>query len=479
MKNAKTQLSAFLMSACAAEAPAVEEGKQYIDALSRRGLQDENVAVQLAFDRLNHPVPQRLQAELYDKVNYLCRKYMDRVARFYLCYDFVPDVRALETAILCLYEKVPIFHSLFISHPIRPYWKVVDYTLQDVLTVQKADCLQAAAIAFLEQPVAIDDPSQMKIALIHDEKQSILVFRWNHMIMDGGGFKQFTTDLCNAYNHYRQTGNAPLFFKTGTRSYDAVYADLLAEKKRKAKMQLAGVTAHEKKTLPFTLKSADDATHIVYHSIDADVMRAAFAMAKANNATINDLLSAAYIYASYKSIGCEQEPLYLSCAVDLRRYIKNPDRMGYTNHTTFMYCSVPQLTDTPLDLLKAVSQSNKKNKQDPFLGLHGIPLLHFAYSSMVHIQAESVVGLFYNNANIALSNVGPVPCEKYSLDGHAVTDALVAGGAKEKPCAAATVLTANEKLTISVCTKGNQQDIKMLQDFFRYFEQYVRSITPN
>lgn len=468
------------MEGCSAEAPAVAAGKAYIDRLAQRGLQDENVAVQLALQRVNTPVQERLPAELYDKVNYLCRRYMDRVARFYLCYDFVPDVNALQTAILCLYEKAPVFHSVFCPHPIRPYWQVCeDYTVQDVLTVLQTDELQAAAIGFLEQSVPLDDVSQMKMALVHNGRQSILVFRWNHMIMDGGGFKQFVADLCRAYDFYVQTGDAPTDFRHGTRAYEAVYADLPGEMKRKAKMQLAGKSVREKKTLPFTPTDGEEKTSIVFHSVAAAVFEKAAAAAKKHGATVNDLLSAAYVYAARTLIGCGAQALHLSCAVDLRRYIRNPQRLGYTNHTTFMYCSVDNAAAEPLALLRGVHGSNLKNKQDAFLGLHGLPLLHFAYASMVHVQAEAVVRLFYTNANLALSNVGAVDVQLFSLDGHPVTDALVAGGAKEKPCAAATALTVNGKLTVSVCSRANQADREMLTAFFGYFEQYLRAIAEN
>jgi NRPS condensation-like uncharacterized protein len=208
-------------------------------------------------------------------------------------------------------------------------------------------------------------------------------------------------------------------------------------------------------------------------------MQRAVAVAKQNGATVNDLMAAAYIAAVYALTGNIESPLHLSCAVDLRRYMKNTQQIGYTNHTTFMYASVPQLGKTPLETLLAVSESNKKNKADPFLGLHGIPLLHFAYSSMVYLQADAIVKLFYSNANLALSNVGAVERYGFDLDGHPVTDALVAGGAKKKPCAAATALTCNGKLTISVCTNGNEKDVAMLQQFFNEFEQFFGSIAPN
>lgn len=458
----------------------IKKAVKHLSLLSARGLDDDRVAAQLAFEYIkNGKDIKKLPAELYDKVNYLCRFYMDRVARFYLCYDFVPDVKALQTAIICLYEKAPIFHSLFSDNHICPCWQVNDYHIDDVFSVIQAEDLPSAAIAFLEQSVAFSDPSQMKIALVHDGEKSILAFRWNHMIMDGGGFKQFTKDLCKAYNDYRQTGDAPTDFRTGSRKYSEVYADMPVRFRKKAKAQIAGVTVKEKRKLPFTPKDGSECNSIVYHSVSKDVLQPAMRVAKQNGATVNDLLCAAYVWACYAVMGEADKPLHLSCAVDLRRYMKNAEQLGYTNHTTFMYCSVPELSDSPLQLLQLVRDSNAKNKQDPFLGLHGIPLLNFAYSSMIQLQAEAVVKLFYNNADIALSNVGPVDVNGFALDGHAVTDALVAGGAKVKPCAAATVLTVNGKLTISVCTKGNGRDRDMLQSFFIFFEQYLRSIAPN
>ena len=423
--------------------------------------------------------PKKLKAELYDKVNHLCRRYMDRVARFYLCYDFVPDVKALQSAVLALYAQAPVFHSVFVAHPIKPYWRVQDFTVDDVLTVQQANDLQSAAIAFLEQPVAINDPSQMKIAFIHNNKESILAFRWNHMLMDGGGFKQFAADLCAAYNCFAAGKGEEATFCNGSRSYDKVYADMPHEQQKKAKRQIAGASVREKRTLPFTKTDGTEQTHIVVGCVPADVMQRAVAVAKQNGATVNDLMAAAYIAAVYALTGNIESPLHLSCAVDLRRYMKNTQQIGYTNHTTFMYASVPQLGKTPLETLLAVSESNKKNKADPFLGLHGIPLLHFAYSSMVYLQADAIVKLFYSNANLALSNVGAVERYGFDLDGHPVTDALVAGGAKKKPCAAATALTCNGKLTISVCTNGNGKDVAMLQQFFNKFEQFFGSIAPN
>ncbi|MBQ8503049.1 MAG: hypothetical protein IJ491_02095 [Clostridia bacterium] len=417
----------------------------------------------------------KLPMELYDKVNYMCRCYMDRIARFRLDYDLVPDVEALKKAIVYLYDAAPIFHSRVIENPVRPYWSVCDYTVDDSLTVENTADMNKSADEFLTKGIELDDNTQMKIGLFIEGEKCALCFRWNHMIMDGGGFKQFAEDLFRAYNLIT-SGVTPSDFRIGSRHYKEVYRDLSEATRKKAMTKLSNKTSGEKKHLPFTAENQADKNIIVVKNIDERIFSAAMKNAKKSGATVNDLIAAAYIEAAYKLIGCEKESMTLSSAVDLRRYIKNPDRLGYTNHTTFMPCTLEKKGKTVLDTLKAVAQSTKKSKEDEFLGLYGLPLLNYAFTAMIHIQAEFMVRLFYNNANLAVSNVGAVDTKAYSLGSHAPTYAMVAGGAKRKPCAAVTALTIGGRLVVSMSIKGNDEDRKMVEKFFSLMEESINEI---
>ena len=75
--------------------------------LKSRGLNDENLIASLIEKEIkeNFIVPKKLKSEMYDKVNYMCRRYMDRIARFELDYDFVPDIDALKYALICTFES--------------------------------------------------------------------------------------------------------------------------------------------------------------------------------------------------------------------------------------------------------------------------------------------------------------------------------------------------------------------------------------
>ncbi len=415
---------------------------------------------------------QKLKAEMYDKVNWMCRCYMDRIARFRLDYDFVPDEAAFKKALSSLYDAAPVFHSRFMNNPIAPYWKVCDFRIEESLTFEATDDVEKSAYDFLVKGVSIKDSTQMKIAVFHKDGKCALCFRWNHMLMDGGGFKQLARDLFKAYDETVREGKCNGSFLTGSRAYTEVYKDFDREKKKKAKSQILGNSAHEKKTLPFTKKNGREKNILIFKKIDAEVFNSAAKKGKELGATANDVLVASYIRSAYKLIGCDKnEKMCISCAVDLRRHMKNPDSIGYTNHTTFMPCTVNGMGETMADTVRAVAECNKKNKEDPFLGLHGLPLLNFAYKAMTYLQAEPTVRLFYANANLALSNVGKVDKKLFSLDGNEPTDAFVAGGAKVKPCAAVNALTLDGRLTLSMTIQGTDEDKAMVERFFEGMER--------
>ncbi|MGN0573541.1 MAG: hypothetical protein ACI4IX_06340 [Acutalibacteraceae bacterium] len=445
------------------------------ETLASRGLTDENIIIEIL--KNESPVPERLPAEMYDKVNYMCRRWMDRIARFEIDYDFVPDTDALKNIIICMLESAPVFHSSFVDNHIRPYWKVEDYHIGDVFSAKETDDLRRSADDFLLSGIDVKNNVQIRIALFICGAKSKLCFIFNHMCMDGGGLKSFLNDMFRAYDRYIQNRSVMLVNKNLSRAYGCVYNGFRKDDKKRAKKLFANVSAGDKHSLPLSERHEDDEKMIVRKKISRDIFEPARIKAKEYGATVNDLVSAAYIRAFYETSGCNHgERVGISCAVDLRRYINNPESIGYTNHTAFMPCVVESMGETMADTLKAVVKSTKEAKSDKFMGLHGLPLLNIGYSTMIYAQAELVVGAFYNNANLSVSNVGKMEPAMLSLGGNAPTAVAVAGGAKEKPCAAMNALSYNGDLMLSICIKGNESDRRLLSDFLNRIEENIKLI---
>lgn len=443
------------------------------DELISRGLTDESLVIDM-LKKETH-IPKKLPAEMYDKVNYMCRRWMDRIARFEIDYDFIPNIRVLKNIVICMLESAPVFHSSFVDNHINPYWKVENYHIDDVFSVKETDNLQLSADEFLLQGIDVKSNVQIKIRLFFSNGCSKLCFIFNHMCMDGGGLKLFLSNMFESYNEYIKNGKVLLSYQQGSRAYNRVYDDFSKEDRKQAKKLFSNVSANDKHSLPFSQSDKNDEKMIVRKKIGKDIFESVRQKAKLCGATVNDVLSAAYIRSFYEISGCDKnERIGISCAVDLRRHMKHAEDLGYTNHTAFMPCVVDSMGKTMEDTLKAVVRSTKEAKNDKFVGLHGLPLLNLGYSTMIYAQAELITSAFYNNANLSISNVGAIDPYMLAMDNIFPTCVWVGGAAKKKPCAAMNALSYNGDLMLSICIRGNKNDRRMLERFLDRIEENIK-----
>ena len=297
----------------------------------------------------------KLNAELWDKMHYLFRDFNDRMVHVALHYDYEINIEALKTVLICFLEKAPVLHSSFTDNHISPYWSVKDYQIEDVLTVDYPQDVDAAVNAFLTQYIPPDSDLQMKVAVFFHDGKSVLCIVENHMCMDGGDFKYFMKALCKNYNDYITQGISPIELREGSRSYESVYEDFSKTEQRMARNLYKNVCAKDTHQFPLTPNSIRDKSFIARRKISADTFAKIKAAGKRHGATINDMLVAAYFYSLYELADFDaKDSITISCAIDLRRHIKDVSDQGMTNHTSFMQCSIPERGRNIFETLKYV-----------------------------------------------------------------------------------------------------------------------------
>ncbi len=445
--------------------------------IEKRGLNDEAIILQLIEEEYKNKyrTPRILEAGMYDKMNHMCRCYMDRTVRFTLYYDYIPDADILKKVFICLFEKAPIFHSKFWDNHIIPCWIVSDYHIDDVFEVVETDDIDRDVYDFSVQSADVKCNVQMKIRLFVNGNRSALAFRWNHMVVDGGGFKQLMKDITDNYHRFKKGETDKLTFRTGTRRYDRVYEDM--EHGKQAKMKFTKTFAKDKHKLPYSKKSSEDKIFINRRVMPNEVLSKMLSVGKECGGTLNDVFVSAYLRAVYRLLDCDRnESLTISCAMDLRRYIKDIDTIGYTNHTNFMPCQVSKMGESIRDTITELAKNTKAIKADEFNGLHGLPLLNFGYSTLAYFHAEIIVRLFYYNADFQVSNLGMMSGDKFMFDGHDVKDAFMVGSAKWKPTTAVSLYTVDGKLVYIQPLKGNEKDKEISEKLFDLIEEELRSI---
>lgn len=411
----------------------------------------------------------KLNAELWDKMHYLFRDYNDRMVHVELRYDFEIDIEALKTVLVCFLEKAPVLHSSFTDNRIHPYWTVKDYKIDDVLTVKDIDenLLEDEINQFLVQYIPPDADLQIKVAVFNHSGKSVLCVVENHMCMDGGDLKYFMKALCKNYTDFVEQRISPVDLRTGTRSYEAVYEDFSAGEKKLAKNLYKNINSKDNHGFPFTPNSIKDKSFIAKRKIPASKFDAIRNAGKKHGATINDMLLTAYFYALYELAAFDsREAVSISCAVDLRRHIKDNSDQGVTNHTAWMQCRIPERGGNIFETLNYVVHSSNQFKEDRFIGLHGLPLLSFGYKMLPLAASEEVIKIGYANPLLAMSNVGVLEVEKLALAGHEPVDGFMSGAVKYKPYALLTVTSVRKEITLSMCVRGNENDKKIVDKFF-------------
>lgn len=422
---------------------------------------------------------EKLHAELWDKMHYLFRDFNDRMIHVALNYDFKIDINALKTVTVCFFEKVPVLHSSFKSSPINPYWTENDYTVEDIITViNEPDDVEKAKSDFLMQYLPPDSKLQMKIAVINKDEKSTLCFIINHMCMDGGDLKYFLASFCKGYSEYLEKAISPLDVRSGSRSFEEVYADMSPTDKQAAKRLYKNVSNKDKHRFPFTPDSKDDKSFYVKRKIDAEHFEKIRIAGKERGATVNDVIVAAFLHSLYEITDYgDNEEIVVSCAIDLRRHISDISGKGYTNHTAFMPVSSKGKGRDIKETIEFAKISAQNNKDDKFLGLYGLPLLKLAYTIMPYAASEEIIKIGYSNPLIAMSNVGIFDPKSLSLCGHEPVDVFLTGAVKYKPYMLLTAITYKGVLTLSVCERGNNADKEIINSLFDHMEKHFNELT--
>lgn len=418
-----------------------------------------------------------LKAELWDKMHYLFRDFNDRMVHTALWYDFEIDLDVLKTVLICFFEKAPVFHSSFKDNKISPRWEIKDYKIEDVLTVARPENIDEAVDTFLTQYLPPESDLQMKVAVFYHNGGTVLCIVENHMCMDGGDFKYFLKAFCEAYTKFAGEGISPTQLRTGTRAYTSVYEDYSRTEQRMAKNLYKNVCAKDDHRFPFTPDSIRDVSFIAKRKIPAENFDLIKAAGKKHGATINDMILTAYFYSLYE-LACypETDSVTISCAIDLRRHIKDNSDEGLTNHTAFMQCNIPELGNDIFKTLEYVVASSEKYKKDKFMGLYGLPLLNLGYSILPHSASEQIIKLGYSNPLLAMSNIGILDCNALSLCGNEPVDGFMTGAVKYKPFMLLSLTSMRKEMTLSMCVRGNEEDKKIVNKFFDLIEKNIHTL---
>ena len=420
------------------------------------------------------------KSQLYDNIHSVINFYNDRMVRGIFEYNFSVNTNILTEVIDSFINDFPVMHSSFHRGFFNHIWKEHIVTAEDIIEIHYTDNPSEDAFGFILNVLPMDGKVQIKLGVFTNGNKTAIAVITNHMYMDGGDLKRFMSSLCRAYNLRHNGESISGILKSGSRSYNTVYNDFSPKIRRKAKRLFSNPTPKNTKIFPLSAESESDKSFIITRTIPKSKFDPIKGYGKQYNATINDMILTAYFISLYELGGFDKnEKITVSGAINLRRYMKDTNQTGLTNHSSYIPYTLNGLGEDFLHTLEKVTVLSKAYKKDPFTGLYGLPLLNFGYKFFPSIVSDKLVKKFYNNPNIAISNIGILQEDSYILDEFAPENAFLTGTVKYKPGIMVSLTTYKNQITLSMCCKGNEKDKDKLNELLMLIEEKLIDAIEN
>ncbi len=192
------------------------------------------------------------------------------------------------------------------------------------------------------------------------------------------------------------------------------------------------------------------------------------------NASLNDLLLAAYVRALHDQF--HWSTITLPCPVDLRRFVKTEQPGTACNLTGNYYCQIRMAENEPFETtLEKVSSQMRAQKADDTC-LKGPILLHLLYPFIPCKILQKVFAKLSPVPLTSYTNMGKLDAVKLTFRGAAVTDAFFVTAAKPVPYFQLTISSFGERCTLSSCTCAGEKDLSVITELLDEICEQLRYI---
>lgn len=399
----------------------------------------------------------RYKVEAFDKMQFFYGDmHKPRIQCFIRLSGHI-DADALTKAVSISKEAIPMICCGFDSKSRRPYWRGRGLSGEDIVRLT-----EGPVEGLLDTDIDIVNGPQLKIMISRKTDRDTLYIIVNHMVCDGGGFKEYLYLLCDLYTkciHNQKNIPVPQCYSRGTAQ---LFTEIGWGERFKILFSKYDLSAQGEQE-PIPLQGDRDHPFIITLTLTEEEIARIKAYAKERGATLNDAMLAAYVRILHRKTGWER--IVVPCPVDLRRYIPPGTPHGICNLTGNYICDIMMdTTDTFGDTLKKVSDQLKSQKASnnclkPVMTLE--LLSHIVPFHTMHAQFSKA----YTVPIISYTNLGIVNADLLVFGDLAVEAAFLTGTIKYAPYFQLSISTYRQRCTLTSNMYGTKEDKRFIEQF--------------
>ncbi|MCO7126999.1 condensation domain-containing protein [Sporolactobacillus shoreicorticis] len=401
------------------------------------------------------------------------KKKNDHYLHAVIHFDSIINENVLIQAVQATQVSLPLLSCRFVEKNDQAYWEEAGWKAQNMVYMDEADNRQSAIQKNLTIKLNEKVGPQLRIAVIRKDNQDSLAIVLNHMICDGGGFKDYLYLLSDCYSRIASGESSletPHLLDPTARSISQIFDAMDEQQLEQIKnARLTNYVQSEKDHLP--LSGDENQPFIITHETSAAQFDSIKNDAKSKGATINDALFAAYVCALSNVV--RADPIVLDCPVNLRTYLSPEARPGFCNLTSNITCVVPSHVGTTFDhallSVKKVMDAEKSSLEP----LRVYWDLEEAYQTHSLSEAKRIFPSIYSIPVNGMTNIGIIDENKLTFADHVVRDVSISGSIKYAPYFQIAVTTFRKKITFCTNFHGTEQDRKFLDEFVNRLIEFL------
>ncbi len=413
--------------------------------------------------------PKRILASPNDNLNYLLRSGTDQQINFIFHLDGLVDAERMKKAVRLTLDAEPVLGCKFVKDRRKTYWeRRDDIDSLNYFEVIKTTNIDNELNKFVLSQIDPSLDSIIQVKIFRSEKDTLMI-KSDHSVMDGGGFYDYLTLLCDTYNKLTENPsyNVQPNIKA-SRGLKQVLKHYSFRKKMRSLLRERGYSPTW--SFPSIGKGRNRKTFTL-RKVTPERFDNIKQYGKQHNATLNDLFLTAVFRALF-AINKPQKnkPMTIAVPTDLRCLMPTKKAETITNLVSTTFASTkydPTLTFD--EMLKDISKQMKK-KKDIYLGLGQTFVLNnlfrLRYSWVEKLQ-KRIFKMVYKSGKMhpIVTNVGMVDAKKRHFAEVNVEDGYLITPVNWAPSFSMGISSFNKRITMSIAFCEDSYDKRTIELF--------------
>jgi NRPS condensation-like uncharacterized protein len=383
----------------------------------------------------------------------------------------------MKKAVRLTMDAEPVLGCKYVVNRRRAYWeRRDDIDSLEYFTLIKSDNpeLEIRKTVLYQIDPSVESIIQLKI--IRSKTNDILYIKSDHSVMDGGGFYDYLTLLCDTYNKLLEDPNYQVEPNVlATRELNQVFKHFKFRKKMRSLLRDKGYLP----TWSFpSIGTGRELKTFILRKIEPERFDRIKAYGKERNATLNDMFLTAVFRSLFKlKEPARKRPMTIAVPTDLRVLLPAKKAESIANLVAATFASLKYVPEATFDdMLLAINKQMTK-KKDIHLGMGQFYMIDNLFKlryAWVRWIANRIYKGIYRRGKMhpIITNIGRIDSQKRHFgdvdveDGHLITPINWA------PSFSMGISSFNKKISFSIAFCEDSYDKRTVELFLDYiFEE--------